>query len=268
MCQSKQTKNCAGRHDIGLHTVAPVKFPDYSDFSMSVVFAAGFLVPQHLVDKDYFRDVAAAFPGALFPSVPPVGDVPTRAQALAGQIDAAFPNGPIHIVAHSMAGLDSRFLLSKNLFGLANSGRVVSLSTISTPHWGSPIADLLAGPQPSLLDPRRLSYETLIHLAAELGQPVGALGDLTSSFAATFNPKNPNVPNVNYHSYAGSGMASFLLKPSHVFIDFAGQTPDEKANDGIGQRQVSILDPISRSPVADRPFGRSRIRSQFTGARL
>jgi triacylglycerol lipase len=215
---------------------------------MSLVFAAGFLVPQHLAGKDYFRGVAAAFPGALFPSVPSVGDVPTRAHALAQQINAAFPQGPIHIVAHSMAGLDSRFLLSKNLFGLANAGRVASLSTISTPHWGSPIADLLVGPQPSLLDPRRLAYDTLIHFAAELGQPVGALGDLTSSYTATFNPQNPNVPNVNYYSYAGSGMASFLLKPSHVYIEFVGRTPDEKANDGLVSVQSASWTPLAGAP--------------------
>lgn len=200
---------------------------------MSVVFAAGFLFPQHLAGKDYFRGVAAAFPGAIFPDVPPVGDVPTRANALAERINAAFPSGPIHIIAHSMGGLDSRFLLSKNLLGLANPGRAVSLSMVSTPNWGSPVADLLVGPQPSPLDPRRLIYDTLIHLAAELGQRVGALGDLTSSYAAAFNTQNPNAANVAYYSYAGSGTASFLLIPSHLYIEHVGQTPDAKANDGL-----------------------------------
>jgi triacylglycerol lipase len=213
---------------------------------MSVVFAAGFLVPQHLVGKPYFRGVASAFPGALFPDVPTLGTVPTRAQALAERINAAFPNGPIHIVAHSMAGLDSRFVLSNNLLGLA--GRIASLSTISTPHRGSPIADLLVGPQPSLLDPRRLTYDVLIHLAAELGLSVGALGDLTSSFAAAFNPRNPNVPNVGYYSYAGSGMESFLLKPSHMFIDFVGHTPDGKANDGLVTVESASWTPLAESP--------------------
>ena len=66
-----------------------------------------------------------------------------------------------------MAGLDSRFLLSKNLFGLANPGRVASLSMISTPHWGSPVADLLVGPAPSVLDPRWITYKRYVHLAAE-----------------------------------------------------------------------------------------------------
>lgn len=215
---------------------------------MSVVFAAGFLVPQHLLGKDYFRGAAAAFPGALFPSVPPVGDVATRAQALARQIQTAFPSGPIHIVAHSMAGLDSRFLLSHNLSGLADSGRVASLSTISTPHHGSPIADLLVGPQPSLLDPRRLAYDTLLQLAAEFGRPAGALGDLTSSYASAFNPRNPNVSTVAYYSYAGSGMESFLLKPAHLYIQLTGRTADEKANDGLVSIESAAWSPLAEAP--------------------
>src|ERR1043166_1179970 len=117
---------------------------------MNVVFAAGFLVPQQLGTVDYFRGAKQAFPNALFPPVPIVGDVVTRATDLAKEIDAAFKTGPIHIVAHSMAGLDSRYLLSHNLFGLAAPGRVATLSTISTPHHGTPVADLLAGPTPSI----------------------------------------------------------------------------------------------------------------------
>ena len=44
----------------------------------------------------------------------------------------------IHIIAHSMGGLDSRYMISK--LGMAD--RVLSLTTISTPHHGSPIADI------------------------------------------------------------------------------------------------------------------------------
>jgi triacylglycerol lipase len=212
---------------------------------MSVVFAAGFLVPQQILGQEYFRGAAPAFPGALFPPVPPIADVSTRANKLATEINAAFPNGPIHIVAHSMAGLDARFLLSNNLLGLANPGRIASLSMISTPNLGSPVADLLAGPQPSLLDPRRLTYDILVHLASELGQSVGALGDLTRGFTTAFNSRNQNVATVKYYSYAGSGMESFILKPSHVYIDAVGQTPDEKTNDGLVSVRSASLTPLA-----------------------
>src|SRR5271166_5787150 len=115
---------------------------------MNLVFASGVLVPQHLLHLDYFRAVSDAFPGSLFPQTPGTAGIEARASALAEQIDQAFPTGPIHVVAHSMGGLDTRCVLSNNLRGLATPGRVASLSTISTPHRGSPIADLLVGPAP------------------------------------------------------------------------------------------------------------------------
>jgi triacylglycerol lipase len=214
---------------------------------MSVVFAAGFLVPQHVGPANYFRGVANAFPGSFFPGVPPVADVVTRATALAAAINGALPNGPIHIVAHSMAGLDSRFLLSKNLLGLANPGRVVSLSMISTPHLGSPIADLLVGPRPDAID-RRLAYDMLMHLAGELGQSLGALGDLTSGFTAGFNPQNPNVGTVKYFSYAGAGAALSLLMPSRAYINLVGQTSEDKANDGMVSVKSASWTPLAEGP--------------------
>ena len=47
---------------------------------------------------------------------------------------------------------ERRMALAKNLNGLAAPGRVVSLSTISTPHNGSPVADFLVAPDPGLLN--------------------------------------------------------------------------------------------------------------------
>ena len=64
--------------------------------SMSVVFAAGFLVPQQFADKDYFRGAKTAFPDALFPPVPPVADVSTRAGVLANRINGAGPSTSLH----------------------------------------------------------------------------------------------------------------------------------------------------------------------------
>src|SRR5271167_2943906 len=125
---------------------------------MQVVFAAGFLVPQTLLGIEYFRETREAFPDALFPDVDPTASIDQRASTLAATIDAAFRTGPIHVIAHSMAGLDTRRVLSQNLRGLADRGRIVALSTISTPHRGSPIADLLIGPKPNLLDIRFFHY--------------------------------------------------------------------------------------------------------------
>ena len=47
----------------------------------------------------------------------------------------------VHIIAHSMGGLDSRHMLFHDRQGGKIHERVASLTTISTPHLGSPYAD-------------------------------------------------------------------------------------------------------------------------------
>src|SRR5262245_57608250 len=214
---------------------------------MNLVFASGFLVPQRFLGLDYFRGVAAAFPGSCFPNVPLMGSVEARAAALAEEIARfSFPNpdAPIHIIAHSMAGLDARFALHRDLSGLVR--RVGSLSTIATPHWGSPIADLLVGSAPGLFGLRRVVYETL---HSDFGIPGGALGDLTSASAQRFNAAHPDIGAIPCYCYAGNGIESTLLKATHVYIRRAGRTPDEQGNDGL----VSVAS-ASWKPLAEAPW--------------
>jgi triacylglycerol lipase len=200
---------------------------------MHLVFASGVLVPQRIAGHDYFRGAGAAFPGALFPRVPVTATIDVRAAAFAEQVDAAFPTGPIHVVAHSMGGLDTRCALSRNLRGLANPNRIVALSTISTPHRGSPVADLLVGPKPDGPGLRPFVYELLSHALEHLSITIAALGELTTGYTQTFNAEHPNAPHVRYRSYAGSGNESFVLKPAHLYFQSIGRTDDERANDGI-----------------------------------
>lgn len=200
---------------------------------MNLVFAAGVLVPQHIAGLDYFRGARAAFPGALFPAVPTTSSVAARADALAEQIVAAFPTGSIHVVAHSMGGLDTRSLLSRNLRGLAAPGRIVSLSTISSPHRGSPIADLLVGSAPDGAGVRPFVYSVLRHAFEALGLSLDALGGLTTGSTAAFNAAHPDAPHVRYVSYAGDQADSIALKPAHLYLETIGQSDDDRANDGI-----------------------------------
>jgi triacylglycerol lipase len=200
---------------------------------MNLVFASGLLFPQRLSGGSYFQFLPAKYPDACFPDVPVTGTVQERAEALAAQIAARFPNGEVNIVAHSMGGLDARYLLSHNLQGLANAGRVASLSTIATPHYGSAVADLLVGARPELEDPRRFAYDVVNRALAHLMFEFGALGDLTSGAAQQFNQQNPKLDHVRYFPYAGSGNGSFLLLPLHAYIESRGATTDEKTNDGL-----------------------------------
>jgi triacylglycerol lipase len=193
---------------------------------MNLVFASGVLFPQRVLGVDYFDGLPELYPApaAIFPKVALVGNIADRAQDLANKISAhEFPDGPIHIIAHSMGGLDARCLLAQNVNGL--TPRIASLSTIATPHRGSPIADLVkAGLADGLL---KEAIDSL------LGEKRDALDDLTTEAAKTFNADNADVPGKKYFSYAGNNHTSIFLRLTHDYIANNANTPDEKINDGV-----------------------------------
>jgi len=204
---------------------------------MNLVFASGFLAPQQLHGINYFRGLQshiaqAGRHTAIFPEVPPAGTSETRAPILARAIQQAFPNGPIHIIAHSMGGLDSRTLIARNLNGLADPGRIASLTTVSTPHRGSPVADLLAGPRPD--GPRRLVYDAVSQVISQLGVDTGALANLTTQGASQVPDAAQTHPHIRYRSYFASGRPGPLptciaLAPVHHYIHAVTGQP----NDGV-----------------------------------
>lgn len=195
---------------------------------MNLVFASGFLVPQSIAGQEYFRGLKSHYPDARFPKVNTIGSIADRAAQLASQIDNFFKQGPIHVIAHSMGGLDTRYLLAHNLNGLA--GRIASLSTISTPHGGSPIADALTGEQIPLVGP--LATRLLagfLDAFPGLKANTGALADLTTASARKFTQANPPTPGVQYFAYAAKGPVAAFLAPFQEFIRLAG----EGDNDGV-----------------------------------
>jgi hypothetical protein len=153
---------------------------------------------------------------------------------LANAIQHEFPTGPVHIIAHSMGGLDSRTIIGNNLLGLAEPGRIASLTTLSTPHRGSPVADLLAGPTPT--DARRIIYDVVGDVFGRLGVPTGALANLTAEAASRVpDPVAAGTrPHIRYRSYFASGRpgllsTSLLLAPTYNYIhQVTGQD-----NDGV-----------------------------------
>jgi triacylglycerol lipase len=192
---------------------------------MNLVFASGFFEPQKLFGIEYFRGLPEVYRDALFPKVPVNAHISERAPLLAEQIQKRFPNGDIHVIAHSMGGLDTRYLLAKKLLGLDQ--RIKSLSTISTPHRGSPVADLLLG-LPGI-DATPLQ-RFLNHFPA-VGS--GALDDLSTKAAVTFNQEIKDAPGVRYLSYFGFGNTSLALLPTVEFIHKHGRTEEERTNDGV-----------------------------------
>lgn len=96
---------------------------------------------------DYWKDVPEALRAAgarevHVARVSATSAVETRAAELAGQINRKYPGRSVHLIGHSMGGLDCRYLTTH--LSKACAFTVLSVSTFATPHRGSPAADLVA----------------------------------------------------------------------------------------------------------------------------
>ena len=129
-------------------------------------------------------------------TVPPSSSIEARAAKLHEQIAAQAPGESVNIVAHSMGGLDARYLISRLR---PTEYAVKSLTTIATPHRGSAFADHVFDSLPPDLTPR------LFRLCAKLGIETGAFEQLTRKYMTErFNPNVPDRAGVKYYSYGAS----------------------------------------------------------------
>ena len=187
----------------GAESSAP-QVPPPAGKRVGIVLAHGFIGSIDSFDPAIVAALQADGFYVLRDSVPPVESVATRAAALSAQLNAFIATNrldAVHIIAHSMGGLDSRYLLST-----IGASKVKSLTTLSTPHRGSPLADLALGITHSFTVSQQDAILALLEFlgpnvtSAQLNR---ALGDLAEAHAAAFNAAHPDVPGVTYYSYAG-----------------------------------------------------------------
>jgi triacylglycerol lipase len=213
---------------------------------MNLVLVHGILGFRQKFGVEYFRGVAEHFQAqgfaVLAPELDPTRGIDFRANQLRDQINNSFNSGLLdrtqktHIVAHSMGGLDSRYLLSP-VSGKQLMAPVRSLTTISTPHQGSPIADLIDKPLDLLPFPR-LPFSPAgnpLELALNaLGISLDGLRDLTTASCQAFSAKYTNQRSVDYFSVAGSGRRGLVPTASALlmFRDYIFASTG-KPNDGL-----------------------------------
>ena len=224
---------------------------------------AGF---DDVVGVNYFLGVKDDLEGQGYlvaePGVSPFAAVEDRAAQWSAALDglqAAGYGRRFLLIAHSQAGLDSRYLIS----ALGQGGRVAALDTIATPHGGSPIADLasgamdLAGASASLLDMVADLWAGLLGLT-EPQDVVDATAALTTDQMAVFNAENVDDPQVYYRSWSGHTCDAFdfscqgdhsgervnlLLWPTFTVmqlmgVDSDGMVPVESAKWGDYQGEI------------------------------
>lgn len=135
-----------------------------------------------------------------------------RAAEASKQIDAILARTnkeKVVLVGHSQGGIDARVLTSPQ--GLGYGDRVASVTTISTPHRGSYVADIvlkIASAAPDVFDDAtRTILKILQRTAYDLqGDPNlrAQLVQLSEKYMReVFNPKFQNDGRVVYESYAG-----------------------------------------------------------------
>ena len=189
---------------------------------MNIILVHGILGFSRIAGIDYFRGVAEHFrekgQRVLAPTLDPTKGIAFRGTQLRDQITAAFNAGmldssqPTHIIAHSMGGLDSRFMLSPT-----NPDRIElpirSVTSIGTPHRGTLIADLVDHPLDLLPFPHLPfgpAIDPLDAVLNKLGISRDGMRELKTEYCLkVFNPMHVDAPNVSYFSVAGSGRKDF-----------------------------------------------------------
>ncbi|KAG8752607.1 hypothetical protein FRC11_008201 [Ceratobasidium sp. 423] len=208
--------------------------------------------------------------------VPATSDTITRAKALREYLDGQFGDEdegkvqPIHLVAHSMGGLDCRYLVKHLMKGARF--KVLSISTINTPHWGSPYADYLD----DKADMKKFLHtlQGILRKHPEYFGDGQALESLRNSSAVQFNIDTPNVQGVRYLSWGSTfepegidglwNLPYKILSESEGINDgvvsirsafwgeFRGIVPDMNHGEIIGQKFVRRTTEANDTEIPDK----------------
>jgi triacylglycerol lipase len=168
------------------------------------------------------RAIAAAGYSVMATAVHPTAGIQRRAAQLKQwMLDnrKAWDGQRVVLVAHSLGGLDARYMLGR----LDMTRQVRALVTVCTPHRGSPWADWCVENLG-----RRLRA---IELIDRLGLDMEGVLDVTSERCRRFNSEIHDVPSVPYFSIAASQpwrkMPAFALLPWRIISKVDGP------NDGL-----------------------------------
>ena len=175
------------------HDASIPKFP--------VVLLNGVLGINKMGRFEYFRNIPTILKAkgihVVLPLVPPTGTIEARARSVKSAVDTALKETKatkVHIIAHSMGGLDGRYYISK----VGGSDHVLSLVTIATPHHGAAFADYA---YEHLGDNNARMIENFM---SAVGVKLDAFRELTTTHLKSFNNECPNAQNVEYFSYGAA----------------------------------------------------------------
>ncbi|MCE9566740.1 MAG: hypothetical protein K8U57_32445 [Planctomycetes bacterium] len=171
--------------------------------------------------QDYFPGICERLEAVgnrvLVARVSPTEGVARRATDLKRFIESELASGPFHLIGHSMGGLDARYLTAK----LGMESRVLSVTSVGTPHRGTSFADWGVSRFSRLLGPFLRLF----------GIPHQAFFDLTTEGCQRFNEEVRDVPGVRYYSIAGQCDQAWL--GAEWLLPYSVVAKAEGANDGV-----------------------------------
>ncbi|KAJ7293400.1 Alpha/Beta hydrolase protein [Mycena rebaudengoi] len=162
----------------------------------------------------------------LITRVPATSSPIDRAKVLEERISEVYPGRSVHLIGHSMGGLDCRYLTTHLTHRKFN---VLSITTIATPHRGSSFADHFL----STVGRTRMpcaSVLSLLDLLPNGGGDGKAFESLTIESMRKFNEETPDVKGVQYFSWGATyepGLIDTWKWPHSVILEQEGE------NDGL-----------------------------------
>lgn len=159
------------------------------------------------------------------------GSIESNANYLKSTVDKVLSEckcDKVNIIAHSKGGIDSRYLISSMNYG----EYVASLTTVSTPHFGSELVDYIFKKK-SIYNPvARIIINLVVKLYGDKSpEPYKIISELTTQSMKNFNEKNPDKKGIfysSYHSYMRNSFDDISYSLSHWYLyKVAGK------NDGI-----------------------------------
>ncbi len=220
--------------------LAPFPQPPIIPTQSPVIFMHGFGVGASFRRAGHLHDEAMYLRSrgvrSFAPNVAPYNTVRARCEMWEDRLAAVLAECNAErcsIIAHSMGGLDARYLITEKGW----HDTVDVLVTVATPHRGSSVASLI-------LEQPEAVQNWLVDMADWLGTHIledgsanlrKALNELTPEYVEdTFNDEVPNHPDVDYWSYgcrAGRG-TDIPIAPVFRFLN-KYLFDREGANDGI-----------------------------------
>lgn len=176
----------------------------------------GKLIPSYRYFKGLTAGIAGPDVAVYFPRLPNAGRILDRGQSLAAFLDE-IPENELHIIAHSMGGLDARYVIHSH----DAARRIKTLVTIATPHRGTAVATWA-----------NKSGGLFAWILRKILMP--GLDDLTPSNCNLFNNATPDREDVTYRSYVGHRQQSEMpigLRRLNRVVSAA-----EGSNDGVVSR--------------------------------